>query len=379
MPCIINKRGRRRWKATKVVQGHRREKLFPDDSPGSRRAAYQWEAETEHQLKIGPTVPTAHPAQNPAPTPTGCSIIDWATRYLDYCQSRFEKKTYDEKRRAFRRLLEIVPPDLAADDLKPGSVLQLLQNETARCSGAQANRTRKNLRAAWAWGARYLDPPLSGPNPADVERMPETPAPRYIPPPSDFWRVFELCDQQDQTILLTALHTAGRRGEIWRLRRDDIEFSSGQLRLWTRKRRDGSWGSRWIPMTTDLKSALIDWLKTRMAIPGIDPDHVFICLSRDNASRYGKPFLHRNAFLRRMCAAAGVKRFGFHAIRHLTASILYHRGTPTEIIQAILGHASASTTDRYLRSLGQDHVRKSLEDALTPSSGSIIVFKPETK
>ena len=39
-----------------------------------------------------------------------------------------------------------------------------------------------------------------------------------------------------------------------------------------------------------------------------------------------QPFKYRLHFMRRICGRAGVKHFGFHAIRHITASILYHLG-----------------------------------------------------
>ena len=45
-------------------------------------------------------------------------------------------------------------------------------------------------------------------------------------------------------------------------------------------------------------------------------------------------------------------QFGFHAIGHITASILYNKGIDKAIIQQILRHKRASTTDIYLRSLG---------------------------
>ena len=77
----------------------------------------------------------------------------------------------------------------------------------------------------------------------------------------------------------------------------------------------------------------------------------------------------------RICKRAGVKPFGFHAVRHLTASILYKKGYEVAIIQAILRHKGPNTTEKYLKTLGLEGVRKALED-LTPKKGKIVDFMP---
>jgi site-specific recombinase XerD len=46
-----------------------------------------------------------------------------------------------------------------------------------------------------------------------------------------------------------------------------------------------------------------------------------------------------------------VKPFGFHAICHLTASVLSEAGVPVKYIQAVLRHKKLSTTERYLHRL----------------------------
>ncbi len=117
-------------------------------------------------------------------------------------------------------------------------------------------------------------------------------------------------------------------------------------------------------MTSELKGVLLRWWEDR---PIKETTHVFGCL--DNTpfceGYYGKPFLKRTHFMRRMCDRAGVQRFGFHAIRHLTATILFHAGHPVSVIQRILRHKHPSTTERYLRDLGLDAAREALEDGLS--------------
>ena len=62
---------------------------------------------------------------------------------------------------------------------------------------------------------------------------------------------------------------------------------------------------------------------------------------------------------------AKVEPFGFHAIRHLTASTLFNAGYDLGVIQATLRHRSQSTTERYLKSIGMERVRDALESLST--------------
>ncbi len=176
-------------------------------------------------------------------------------------------------------------------------------------------------------------------------------------------------------MLLTCLHLAARRGEIFRLTWDDIDFHANRIRLWTRKREGGHFEYDWLPMTKMLKEALLWWQESR---PVKDSPHVFLCLEEKNfcLESYGKPFKYRQHFMEHLCKRAEVKLFGFHSIRHLTASTLYKLGYAIADIQAVLRHASATTTAKYIKSLGLEGVRSALE-ALSCQKGRVLVFKPQ--
>jgi len=82
--------------------------------------------------------------------------------------------------------------------------------------------------------------------------------------------------------------------------------------------------------------------------------------------------------MRRMCERAGVKPFGYHAIRHLSASILYKSGYSVATIQAILRHKNPNTTSRYLRSLGVEEVRETMEAGFG-GRAAILPFTPKKR
>jgi len=171
---------------------------------------------------------------------------------------------------------------------------------------------------------------------------------------------------QDYSMFMVALHLAARRGEIFRIKPDDLDFSQDQVRLWTRKRKGGAMECGWLPMTKELRSVLLRWLEIRMAMPGIVADTIFVCVDKTAFcdEHYGKSFTARAHVMKRWSEAVSIEPFGWHGVRHLTASILFNKGYPTAHIQAIFGHKSPHTTDLYLRKLGLKHLKTALEEGL---------------
>ncbi|MBU1034299.1 site-specific integrase [Patescibacteria group bacterium] len=51
--------------------------------------------------------------------------------------------------------------------------------------------------------------------------------------------------------------------------------------------------------------------------------------------------------MRRACKAAGLRRIGWHALRHTFASELVRRGAAIRAVQLLLGHSTVQMTERY--------------------------------
>jgi integrase len=299
----------KKWIAQVRKEGQRLEKVFL-----TKKEAKDWEAKMQRK-----------PVEEWNKKTVIVCLNNWAQDYLDVSKVRFSTKTYKEKVSMFKRFFKVIDPKMPVAKLKPGDVLKYVVKQKEERSGYAANKDRKNLVAAWNWGRKYLDPLLPGPNPCLVDRMPEVRHPRYVPPEEDFWKIYAVAEGQDRVMLLTFLHLAARRGEVFRLTWQDVDFGNDRIRLWTRKRKDGSFEYDWLPMTKELRKSLRWWWEHR---PIKDSPYVFVCLENSPFTRdyYGKPFSIRLQFMRRLCEKAKVTRFGFHAIRHLSASILFNAG-----------------------------------------------------
>ena len=368
MPSLIRKRGVLRYKGKVPIPdqpGKTKERLFPDNSENSRKKALEWEIKTELELK-------ADMSQRQFPTHSDyVTIQEWANAHLEDAETRCVKQTFNEKHAAFKRLFAFphVRSDLTVDILANGHdgnqttiAYGFLKFQKTKRGGNAANKDRKNLARAWNWGVKYIaNFPRNMINPFSVvEPFSRIKKPRYVPPESDFWKIYDVAEGQDKIMLLTYYKTAARKSEIFRLQRSDLDFNQGQVRLWTRKRRGGDFEYDWLPMDAELKRDLESWLEYRFSQPTIDDKHVFVCLDQSpfTDQYYGKPFLHRQHLMKRLCKRAKVPRFDFHSIRHLVATKLYHEGKSLSYIQWFLRHTSANTTVNYLKSLGIDAARR---------------------
>ena len=111
------------------------------------------------------------------------------------------------------------------------------------------------------------------------------------------------------------------------------------MRLWTRKRRDGSWAGDTLPMNQVLYDTLWGLWQQR-----IQDQWVFF--NEKTSTRC----MHRPKIMHTICKRAGVRHFGFQAFRHYVASYLADQKKFSIIqVSRLLWHQSKATTERYLQ------------------------------
>jgi integrase len=144
----------------------------------------------------------------------------------------------------------------------------------------------------------------------------------------------------DRAAVLLGCDAGLRIGEIRALRREDV--GPTQLRVcrsdWygiTKAPKSGR--ARVVPANERLREALARCLDQH-AGPTV--------LARANGCAWNEET--GRAAITRITRAAGMANRGWHALRHAFCSRLAARGVPARTIQALAGHASITTTERYM-------------------------------
>ena len=279
--------------------------------------------------------------------PDGSALSSLVVEYLDANQGKLAKKTWLYKKYVYNCFLA------HAGDLPIESITSLIVNNylKTRPSGYNANFHRKDLSALFTWGIKHG---LCQHNPVTaVEKFKETRSPRVLPTAEEVAKVWEAAGEYEPLLMVVA-YTAGRRGEILRLRWSDVNFQDNKITLWTKKRRSGNLEPGTIPIGEELLPVLQDLYATRT-----QDEWVFL------NPRTGTQYLNRPKIMRSICKRAGVRHFGFHALRHYTPSRLLSLGVSMKTLQHLLRHKSLSTTELYLHSTG-DELREAVNRIPNP-------------
>jgi integrase/recombinase XerD len=176
--------------------------------------------------------------------------------------------------------------------------------------------------------------------------------------------VLDACEHLRDRFLFALLYDSGMRiGEALGLRHADIDAAARTLRVVPRvnanrarsKDRDG----RVIPVSGELIRLWGDYLAVEYG--DIDSDYVFVTLfaePRGQAMTYGAAY----DLVRRLRARVGFD-FDPHWLRHTMATRALRDGVPLEVVSALLGHSSVTTTEQVYGHLSVEDARRVLEAA----------------
>ncbi|MFT4302673.1 MAG: tyrosine-type recombinase/integrase, partial [Desulfovibrio sp.] len=183
----------------------------------------------------------------------------------------------------------------------------------------RANVYRKNLLAARNWGRVYIEGFPQSVSPFEiVQPFQATHTERYVPPEEHVVKVLRSASGQDLVMLLTFFFTGARRGEVFRLSwSKDVNLDEGRIRLIDHKGKNGQVRVRWCDIHPELGKALRWWLEARPC----KVDNVFMQMHCDGMMV--EPLQQRSKLMGTLCKRAGVEPFGFHAIRHCSAAVIF--------------------------------------------------------
>lgn len=234
----------------------------------------------------------------------------------------------------FRRFLAHVG-NVVVEDLDPDQVEDYL---LTRHSNHNFNKERTELLVLFSGALKRR---LVSYNPvAAVDKLKVEKTRKVIPTPQEMAKIL-LAAGKNRPFLLALFHTLARVDEVQRLKWEDVNFTGKMVRLWTRKRRGGTWESDWLPMNEDLEQILWGLWQKRT-----QDEWVFV------SPLTGTRYKHRFTLIKNICKRAGVPHYTYHCIRHFVASYLYDKKKVSlPVISKLLSHKSLQTTEIYLQAI----------------------------
>ena len=215
---------------------------------------------------------------------------------------------------------------MLAKQLKPATVLKAVAI------------VKEMFKHAVQWGYLDANPALYIERPrVEIEEM-------EILTPPEIRRLFEAAEEPVRTLLLCAVLTGMRRGELLGLKWEDIDFEGNRIHV-----RRALWRRKFVTPKSRRSRRAIDMGPTLKAALGRLPSRFkgeIVFTSPEGGVMDPDNFSSRD--WARVLRRSKLKRIRFHDLRHTYASLLIAQGAHPKYIQVQLGHASIQTTlDRY--------------------------------
>ena len=152
---------------------------------------------------------------------------------------------------------------------------------------------------------------------------------RYLMP-DEVQKLISNCAVHIKPLVIVAVHSGMRKGEVLGLRRDQVNFEQGIITLTDTKNSE----RRDIPMNETVKATL----------KGIGGEDSFFFAS---TKKKGAPFVWIEMSFHQALERSGIEDFKFHDLRHTFASNLVMAGEDLHTVGELLGHKHLDMTKRY--------------------------------
>jgi len=220
-------------------------------------------------------------------------------------------------------------------------IREALKTIASKRTGSTVNRYKSNLSSVFEFAKEEFgtkDNPTRG-----IRAKPENPHRERFLSDTEQHKLLTVCKDASwdklYLLVLMALTTGARRGEMLGLKWSDIDFKNTTAKLTGTK--NGS--TRLLPLT----DAVIEELKLFRSIGNHLVFHSSISMI--------KPFEIKKSYAWAL-QQAGINDFRFHDLRHTAASNLAQNGANLLEIAEVLGHSNTTITKRYSH-LCIDHKR----------------------
>ena len=227
--------------------------------------------------------------------------------------------------------------------------------DATRARRASANRVLNILRAALNQAFR------DGKVASDVPwrtvrsfRAVNAPRLRYFTT-DEIKRLVNAAQGSFRGLVLAALHTGCRYGELCRMRAGDFSPDSGTVFVGQSK----SGKARHVVLTDDGRRFFAALTAGRASDS--------MLLARASGLPWGTS--NQVLLMRQACKAANITGGGFHILRHTSASHMVMAGIPLNVVAANLGHADSRMTEKHYAHLAPSYVAEQIRK-FAPSFGT---------
>jgi len=209
----------------------------------------------------------------------------------------------------------------------------------AQVSPATVNREvaclKRILNLATKWGKLQANPVR------EVKPFKEPRAPVRFLSEEEARRLIEACSPTLRPIVVVAIHTLLRKGEILGLTWDRVNL--GERFITVVETKNGE------PRRVPLNATVVELLE-KLPRRG---EYVFT-----NSS--GKPYRCVKRIFAKACAKAGIRNFRFHDLRHTGASWLVMNGVDLLTVKKVGGWKTLAMVERYAH-LSDEHLSRAVE------------------
>jgi len=262
-------------------------------------------------------------------------FTDFLAEYLEWARVNKSENTYALNRFCADRLREAFVGHLSGLTAKQAEEYKVKRRQTVKPS--TVNRELALLKhmctKAAEWGYLKMNPLKS------VKFLKEPPGRLRYLTYEEMDALINACSLHLRPIVMVALHTGMRKGEVLSLTWQDIDLGARTIAVRHTKNNE----TKVVPINQTLYEEL-----QRL------PRHLHSAYIFCNAQ--GEPYDEVKRSFKTACRKAGIKDFRFHDLRHTFASHLMMNSVNLKAVQHLLGHKDIRMTLRYSH-LSREHLQ----------------------
>jgi integrase len=263
--------------------------------------------------------------------PVRINLGEFGSQYMEYAKANKRSWLRDEQMLA--HLKEFFRPERQLADIRPPEIEGYKLHRRSRVSGATVNRElallKRMFNLAIDWDLYLSSNPLR-----KVKFFQEVNTGFRVLTLDEEPRLLKHATPAIQDVVIYALNTGCRIGEIFSLRWQHVELAGGLINVFSPKTQR----IRVVPINSQARRVLEFWALGRK--------NKFVFYNQ----KTGEPFVDLDAGLQLACKKAEIAGVTWHTLRHTFASRLLERGADIMTVKELLGHSTITVTMRYTHS-----------------------------